>query len=270
MAMLHAQCADPQHDIRTVRFFPHDVTDLSFLLDLLSSPSDLPSTTPASEADRTGPLSTSWELRYCLLLWLSVCIRLPFSFRLLAPGAEDKIRHVGLRWLRTSGKESDAAAQVVGRYFSRDDVDIVPLLDLCEVTLSSEGDDFIVSSGMLTVRRGQIAHSPPFPPAPTVARRSLYRPGLLGAEQAPSSLAAPVRPPCAIAGSERLADGRGAREAAWQGRGPDRACLLDRVGLKLRGRHRLGGGRSDRRGAHRRSRSSRTFESFERSVWTEV
>ncbi|KAG0666856.1 hypothetical protein C6P46_003566 [Rhodotorula mucilaginosa] len=127
-----------------VRFFPHDVTDLSFLLDLLSSPSDLPSTTSASEADRTGPLSTSWELRYCLLLWLSVCIRLPFSFRLLAPGAEDKIRHVGLRWLRTSGKESDAAAQVVGRYFSRDDVDIVPLLDLCEITLSSPEDDFIL------------------------------------------------------------------------------------------------------------------------------
>lgn len=143
--MPHAHCADSQHGICTVRFLPHDVSDLSFLLDLLSSRSDLPSTSSVSDADQTGPLSTSWELRYCLLLWLSVCIRLPFSFRLLEPGAEDKIRHVGLRWLRTSGKESDAAAQVVGRYFSRDDVDIVPLLALCETTLSSPEDDFIVS-----------------------------------------------------------------------------------------------------------------------------
>ena len=147
IALIHSTTYAP------VRFFPHDVTDLSFLLDLLTSPSDLPPTTSASEANQTGPLSTSWELRYCLLLWLSVCIRLPFSFRLLAPGAEDKIRHVGLRWLRTSGKESDAAAQVVGRYFSRDDVDIVSLLEMCEVTLSSQGDDFIVSLRLLTVSR---------------------------------------------------------------------------------------------------------------------
>ncbi|GAA5985688.1 hypothetical protein JCM10908_007072 [Rhodotorula pacifica] len=127
-----------------VRFFPHEVSDLSFLLGLLSA-NDSPSggagtTTPMKSQNAPASLLPTWELRYILLLWLSVCIRLPFSFRLLAPGAEESIVSIGLRWLGTSGKESDAAAQVVGRYFSRDDVDLARLLDLCERQLACPGD----------------------------------------------------------------------------------------------------------------------------------
>ncbi|GAA5868482.1 hypothetical protein JCM3774_005393 [Rhodotorula dairenensis] len=127
-----------------VRFFPHEVGDLSFLLALLSEPLDAQSAASASDSGDIARTATSWELRYLLLLWLSVCIRLPFPFRLLAPGAEESIRSVGLRWLRASGKESDAAALVVGRYYCRDDVDLEPLLDLCESTLTARTDDLML------------------------------------------------------------------------------------------------------------------------------
>ncbi|KAJ8291733.1 Tubulin-specific chaperone D [Rhodotorula toruloides] len=115
-----------------VRFFPHEVTDLAVLVQLLSADPDAPSTS-------STPLhsSTSWELRYILLLWLSVCIRLPFSLSRLSPGTTDAIEALGLKWLERSGKEADGAAEVLGRYFARNDVDIAILLGRCEDALRS-------------------------------------------------------------------------------------------------------------------------------------
>ncbi|BGP03558.1 hypothetical protein RTG_03167 [Rhodotorula toruloides ATCC 204091] len=115
-----------------VRFFPHEVTDLAVLVQLLSADPDAPSTS-------STPLhsSTSWELRYILLLWLSVCIRLPFTLSRLSPGTTDAIEALGLKWLERSGKEADGAAEVLGRYFARNDVDVARLLGWCEDALQS-------------------------------------------------------------------------------------------------------------------------------------
>lgn len=123
----------PAHvSLSAVRFFPHEVTDLAVLVQLLSADPDAPSTS-------STPLhsSTSWELRYILLLWLSVCIRLPFSLSRLSPGTTDAIEALGLKWLERSGKEADGAAEVLGRYFARNDVDIAILLGRCEDGLRS-------------------------------------------------------------------------------------------------------------------------------------
>ncbi|BGP27717.1 tubulin-specific chaperone D [Rhodotorula toruloides] len=125
------------------QFFPHEVTDLAGLVQLLSADPDAPSTS-------STPLlsSPSWELRYILLLWLSVCIRLPFALSRLTPGTKDAIEALGLKWLERSGKEADGAAEVLGRYFARNDVDIACLLEWSEDALrSSEKQKTAETSG---------------------------------------------------------------------------------------------------------------------------
>ncbi|GJN94382.1 hypothetical protein Rhopal_007462-T1 [Rhodotorula paludigena] len=111
-----------------LRFFPHEVADLSLLVHLLSP-------------DPSGPSSelanATWELRYCLLLWLSVCIRLPFSLSLLATGTSSGIEEVGFSWLDRSGREGEGAQEVLGRYFARNDVDLSKLVHWCEESMSN-------------------------------------------------------------------------------------------------------------------------------------
>lgn len=110
----------------TARFLSHDVGDLSMLVALLSSrqPNEI--------------AATSWETRYVLLLWLSVCVRQPFAFERLAPGADEDIVAVGLDGLKGNGKAADAAADLLGWFYARNDVDLQPLLRLCEKALASD------------------------------------------------------------------------------------------------------------------------------------
>lgn len=87
-----------------VRFFPHEVTDLSALLRLLEP--------------RETLQEASWYLRYILLLWLSVACRVPFDLALL-PGADEAISRITLHWLSEPGKERDGAVALLARYHSR-------------------------------------------------------------------------------------------------------------------------------------------------------
>lgn len=98
----------------TVRFFPHEVTDLVELLSLLS-PSE-PSTNPDS---RDALLETTWETRFLLLLWLSVCVRLPFDLSRLEDGTGNKIEQCAERWIRGGSKEREGGIEALARFYAR-------------------------------------------------------------------------------------------------------------------------------------------------------
>ncbi|BGP58228.1 hypothetical protein JCM8202v2_005889 [Rhodotorula sphaerocarpa] len=129
------------------RLFPHDIQDLSMLVGILALAEG------SASSSSTGPErlhSSTWETRYILLLWLSVCVRLPFSFSLLAPGTETKLVHMGVGWIGRSGKESDAAAEVLGQLYARNDVDLTGLLDRCESALTLDDSDPSIATALLS------------------------------------------------------------------------------------------------------------------------
>lgn len=130
--------------------------DLAVLVQLLSANPDAPST-----SSTTLLSSTSWELRYILLLWLSVCIRLPFALYRISPGTTDAIEALGLKWLERSGKEADGAAEMLGRYFARNDVDVARLLSWCEAALLDPEKQKIVRADSSPVSHETDIHAAP-------------------------------------------------------------------------------------------------------------
>ncbi|GAA5874980.1 hypothetical protein JCM16303_004967 [Sporobolomyces ruberrimus] len=128
-----------------VRFFPHEVTDLIHLLSLLSPSPTTPST---SEISNDPLLSTTWELRYLLLLWLSVCVRLPFDLSKLEPGTGERIEQCAERWIKGGSKEREGGIEVLARYYSRQDAPLESLIEKCERELSEE-DNMLFSSGLV-------------------------------------------------------------------------------------------------------------------------
>lgn len=139
-----------------VRFFPHEVSDLSLLVALLAPPtstSTLPSSSPtaststsssSSARTRTLPPAAPWELRYALLLWLSVCVRLPFALALLAPGTARAVERLGRHWVERSGREGEGAQEVLGRYFARTDAELGRLVEACEEALRDPDSQALV------------------------------------------------------------------------------------------------------------------------------
>lgn len=117
---------------RAVRFFPHEVADLAALLAVLSDSAD-----NASELLRAG-----WEVRFVLILWLSLVCMIPFGldrFDHLAAGASTwtRLQDIGFRYLGEPGKEREAAALLLARLMLR----CVPA-----IWLSSRSDAFCLQS----------------------------------------------------------------------------------------------------------------------------
>ncbi|GAA5945250.1 hypothetical protein JCM1841_001512 [Sporobolomyces salmonicolor] len=130
-----------------VRFFPHEVTDLVLLVRLLSPSSSSPSSSTAPSA--TAEIaSSSWELRYVLLLWLSVAVRLPFDLARLDPGTGDAIEEVGMRYSGTASKERDGATEVLARFYARQDAPLGSLLKACEENLAKL-ETVSIASGLI-------------------------------------------------------------------------------------------------------------------------
>ena len=71
--------------------------------------------------------SSLWELRYVLLLWLSLICMIPFDLSRFddvsktSAGAStaSKLEAVGLQYLGVAGKEREGAAVLLGRLFLR-------------------------------------------------------------------------------------------------------------------------------------------------------
>ncbi|GAA6008247.1 hypothetical protein JCM10207_000052 [Rhodosporidiobolus poonsookiae] len=128
-----------------VRFFPHETSDLSLLLPLLSSTFS-PSADPTPSTSSRSLTSASWELRYLLLLWLSVVIRLPFDLARLGPDTAETMQRVGFEALALASKEGDAAQEVLARFYSRQDAPLENLIAACEKCFSSMEQPTLVTA----------------------------------------------------------------------------------------------------------------------------
>ncbi|KAL9940648.1 hypothetical protein V8E36_000136 [Tilletia maclaganii] len=118
------------------RFFPHEVDDLLPVIICLERLShDL----RAGAHAQPGSTGAVWELRYVLLLWLSLVCMIPFDLRQLDEAAaassstssvgsglgttvSDRIEQLGRTFLASPGKERDAAAVMMGKLFQRRDL----------------------------------------------------------------------------------------------------------------------------------------------------
>jgi tubulin-specific chaperone D len=97
----------------SVRFFPHEVTDLSMLLSYINL-----------KTDDLHETSNRWSLRYVILLWLSLVSVIPFDLAQLdEPGNVGKTAHdieeFGKKNLNKAGLERDSAAVLLSRVYMR-------------------------------------------------------------------------------------------------------------------------------------------------------
>ncbi|KAM0747300.1 ARM repeat-containing protein [Meredithblackwellia eburnea MCA 4105] len=118
-----------------LKIFPHQVSDLTTLTTLFSTPSTLQHTT--------------WELRYVLLLWFSLVAMLPFPLGAGPTSHGALIEQVGFRYLAEPGKERDGAVGLLGRYYSRNDTSVSQLLSKCHEVFSTIPFNSILSSSLL-------------------------------------------------------------------------------------------------------------------------
>lgn len=99
---------------KSVRFFPHEIADLSIALDFLLLPDGLVQD------------SSQWALRYVVLIWLALICMIPFD---LAQFDDiDRIGHTAVvietaakSFLGKAGVERDGASLLLSRLFMRCD-----------------------------------------------------------------------------------------------------------------------------------------------------
>ncbi|EIW80977.1 ARM repeat-containing protein [Coniophora puteana RWD-64-598 SS2] len=96
------------------RFFPHEVADLTIAVTFMNSTDDV-----------TNGLS-QWSLRYALLLWISLIIRIPFDLSQFdEDDAKESIAEVieslARRQLSRAGLERESAAELLARLYMRKD-----------------------------------------------------------------------------------------------------------------------------------------------------
>jgi hypothetical protein len=101
-----------------VKFFPHD-------------PSELEKTLVYLERQNAIDFQT-WEVRYILLLWLSIIVLMPFDLKVVDPLSTDpqkcslsheplikRLQSISKRYLNDSGKPRDAAAELLSVLLTR-------------------------------------------------------------------------------------------------------------------------------------------------------
>ncbi|KAH9807429.1 armadillo-type protein [Melampsora americana] len=108
-----------------VRFFPHEILDLSLVLTTFSLPVE------RSVHPKTLVNTLSWEFRYIMLLWLSLICMIPFDLmhfdqipcnQQQGLKTSENIQKTGLTFLNSPGKEREAAALVLARLMLRRDM----------------------------------------------------------------------------------------------------------------------------------------------------
>jgi tubulin-specific chaperone D len=99
-------------DVGLVQFFPHELGDLMPILNLMKQ-----------EGQATQDVQR-WQLRYIVLLWLSLICMIPFDLSLFDDGdpkasTSMHLQTVGEAWLENAGLERFAAAQLLSRLYMR-------------------------------------------------------------------------------------------------------------------------------------------------------
>ncbi|KZT19455.1 TBCD protein [Neolentinus lepideus HHB14362 ss-1] len=98
---------------KAVRFFPHEVSDVSIALDYMRIPGS-----HTQDAEQ-------WALRYIVLLWLSLVCMIPFDLAQFNDGGNDvsaQIEAVAQNHIGKAGLERDAASILLSRLYIRKDV----------------------------------------------------------------------------------------------------------------------------------------------------
>ena len=94
----------------SVRFFPHEVADLTVASTYMTLDG------PVKDAD-------NWQLRYLILLWLSLVCKLPFDLAQFDSGdttsIAETLEKIGKSELDKSGVERDGAALMLSRLYMR-------------------------------------------------------------------------------------------------------------------------------------------------------
>lgn len=95
-----------------VRYFPHEIADLSIVLDYMLLPNSLTQD------------STQWALRYVILLWLSLICMIPFDLEQFDEPENightaGSLERLAKQYLSNTGLESDAAALLLTRLYTR-------------------------------------------------------------------------------------------------------------------------------------------------------
>jgi hypothetical protein len=99
-------------DVGSVQFFPHELGDLIPILNLIKQ-----------EGQATQDVQR-WQLRYVVLLWLSLICMIPFDLSLFDEGDQKAATSMNLQlagdaWLENAGLERFAAAQLLSRLYMR-------------------------------------------------------------------------------------------------------------------------------------------------------
>lgn len=146
-----------------VRFFPHQVQDLSIVISTFG----LVLFTPESRSSRIVQIFSNpslWHFRYILLLWLSLICMIPFDLSRFDKistlqtqniSTFEYVEKIGWSYLRLPGKEREAAALVLARLMLREDVfrsHLLAFVEKCLENLRAAGEhDLFLATGTAQV-----------------------------------------------------------------------------------------------------------------------
>lgn len=129
----------------TAKFFPHEVVDLERTFYYLEQ--------------QIATDFATWEVRYVLLLWLSIIILVPFDLKIIDSSAENqqtlaaRMIKEAKNYLRDSGKSREAAALFLAKLLTRPDMDheLVEFLKWANQTLVDATDHYMVNTIVLNI-----------------------------------------------------------------------------------------------------------------------
>lgn len=136
-------------ETKSVRYFPHEIADLSIALDFILLPNGL-----AQE------VANQWALRYAILIWLSLICMIPFDLaqfdEVETPGkTASSLELVAKQFLGKAGLEREAASLLLSRLYIRYYSILFQIRRLCEIvwvplTLFSRADGKALFQEFLT------------------------------------------------------------------------------------------------------------------------
>jgi len=146
-----------------VRFFPHQVQDLSIVISTFGLVLSMPES-GSSKIVQTFSNPSLWHFRYILLLWLSLICMIPFDLSRFDKistlqsqniSTFEYVEKIGWSYLRLPGKEREAAALVLARLMLREDVfrsHLLAFVEKCLEHLRAAGEhDLFMATGIAQV-----------------------------------------------------------------------------------------------------------------------
>nr|KAJ3417659.1 hypothetical protein HK105_000960 [Polyrhizophydium stewartii] len=154
-----------------VRFFTHEVADLEPVLaylEFIAEIQTLAETRPAEMPPMPRRMHSYWEMRYILLLWISLIAMVPFDLARVDSGSSDGVKLVdrmldlAKRFIGAVGVEYDGAAVLIMRVLTRKDVSqthLIPFIDWAFDGINTATETFRIR-GLVTALCAVYKHAP--------------------------------------------------------------------------------------------------------------